>query len=1084
MSTYYSHVSDSTYGTPSGFYVAPPTGNVKDQSGRVVDLTPGMSERSARRVMIHTSQLPAPRDGVYTAKIRPAKGTVAIRLAHAAIPRPMSRVRAQLVLYSIPINSSTENSRLIYQRLCRNTLLANDTSDFPFFKPAKRDNEGTMVTGLDFDWRAHSDAKSDTITVDTNTAQGLWIENTDRTTAIPTSLTTDYSNQLVDIDTLSVMVPNGCGLSELGNAFRNSLNHHTGTREDANNSLWRRFGIEVTDSGFSVYENASLSDHFVTFASLAPADSSVVTDASDRTDPYVARDYYQPIITPITITMNIARSAYINKQSTTGSVFSPNDIDGSQGTIREEYTARPIAGTDITSTTTNANGGIDTNTVTVTSDNFQITIDGNGQRRAVYALHFPDDVTSQNIISVTSRKGIEVRLQSFVGANNNQYFDSTGALVAVPFFIVRLFFGTHETLTSPALIVEHPTGFQTIPVQFANNVVDPNDNTRRLTTMTLDDVNAHLAFLHNGSTITMPNVTACENDNVETTTSITQVSRSYQKSRDIRLGLRWPGKTAMSDFVIESNYSHDSQLITQSTDFARVNIAGNYSGGIARPVRADVASLTQYTVGAPSGSTNAFPTESEINRLMFNNARTTTELADTYVKANPEMGRMQLHPERLENDAHQSDEMMFCGHMMNVTEPAPMAVNNAAVSTSPDLFQPDPTLLTTTPPAGQSTTVFRPESDLFSHPGNSARAPHEDHFYREGLGWETSMTEGATRFVMPAHPVRFTQLDDLTTLSSIYQLPGQKSCTTSINPLVARILNAGSNNSVSFYDLVGQDASGYESVTLSTTDNYKNPLSTDYNILSYYRPRNNPTTGDTNPIVVTIGGENYTIQSARLVSRLVNGTEHAVNLSCDRHYMAQTSQLDPGQSHYFYKLESGPRFRAKVNAKYFSWVFELDRPVNIHSGRRRGASIVGGAVPRVFSGIDDDATMFCPSQFHLSTGRSAVARKQDAPHAFHIRAGASISTDAQPLLLLHGLGDIERPLNSTSSVVPGDVFAVMGTDNDQKKTLSTAADATTWLRSPKTISELSFSFTNAATGRPMDINGNAFLLFDVFCQNE
>ena len=126
--------------------------------------------------------------------------------------------------------------------------------------------------------------------------------------------------------------------------------------------------------------------------------------------------------------------------------------------------------------------------------------------------------------------------------------------------------------------------------------------------------------------------------------------------------------------------------------------------------------------------------------------------------------------------------MMFCGHMMTVTEPIAMTSTPTTVS-SHDVYQQDRT---------EINTALRPQGNT-SDDGNAFGAVGDSEFYREGLGWSTSITHNASRFVMPAHPVRFTQLD-FSTLNadgnqSIYKRKQAAAnsvadfCSTSINPL-------------------------------------------------------------------------------------------------------------------------------------------------------------------------------------------------------------------------------------------------------------------------------------------------------------
>ena len=201
--------------------------------------------------------------------------------------------------------------------------------------------------------------------------------------------------------------------------------------------------------------------------------------------------------------------------------------------------------------------------------------------------------------------------------------------------------------------------------------------------------------------------------------------------------------------------------------------------------------------------------------------------------------------------------------------------------------------------------------------------------------------------------------------------------------------------------------------------------------------------------------------------------------------------------HYFYKqiISStiSSTYKTDANAKYFSWVYELDRPVQLptgvsaatHDPYRPGDSSTYNppVTDRTFNGIADAAALFTPGIYERNTGRCAVTNIQECAHSFSVRSGSQESENS--LLVLHGIGSLERPVNSTHSTDIGDVFAVMGSESDLKKPEKMACDATTFLRSPENIDSLNFHFMNSKTGEMVDIgNQNATLIFDIYCSNE
>ena len=128
--------------------------------------------------------------------------------------------------------------------------------------------------------------------------------------------------------------------------------------------------------------------------------------------------------------------------------------------------------------------------------------------------------------------------------------------------------------------------------------------------------------------------------------------------------------------------------------------------------------------------------------------------------------------------------------------------------------------------------------------------------------------------------------------------------------------------------------------------------------------------------------------------------------------------------------------------------------------------------------------MFMPTVFHRNTGRPALNKMQDKPHTFFIRAGTERKDET--LLVVHDMGAIERPLNSTAHLQQKDVFAVLSKDNlEGKKTDSENYSVMTHFKSPQNISKLEFSFISANSGLPVQLgNQNATLVFDLFCANE
>jgi len=1114
---YNSHPSDGTYGTP-GFYVANPTGKVRDTSGRLVDLRPDESERSTRRIMVRTSELQKNSDGVYVAKIRKAKNVTAIKLGYASIPRPMSRVTAQLILYSIAIKKNSSNpQKIALQRMCRNQLLSSDTSDVPFFR----------MSAHEFDWR-----------IDSSTS--AWINSFDRNTFIPPQLESEISNQYVDMDILTVKVPSMCNLHSLGMAFSNALKSHSGAENTRNNSIWTSFDISVEETGFSVFENINNADVFTTFAAVAPPyvtpDNSLLIRQNQS-----AVDSFIPMGTPLTIRMKKSRSVFVSNDTLTGASTSPAYISPSFSNMTEFAPSSSSGGTDLTS--------------------FETTIDASN--RFVYSFSCIGDVSEDDILEVEYEQVVELHVTALPTTSE-----------ANPTFVVRYYYGGALPTGTAVTVSLRTENDSTIQFQATSGTTGTGSQTRQTIKITNAEFDLTTGVLTKNADGTIPAKSSVvrmgssffHQTDTKSTVTVSEVRRTYQKTRDIRLGLRWGNNKENEDFFIDTNHSLDSPLITNDQIIQSINpnytfmdqhrrdvallsqyskkvrgdganalsvsdqptliltnlqppnatiIPGMFvSTGIDNPMTPNlsepvmvesVSSLTSTTatitlsqgIDVATSAEFTFEISPTIDSTYHNMLRNTGDLEDTYVGSTTTSN--EIYNVHQVNDAHQIQRMLFTGHMMNVTKPSAMPVADPDHPAVTDADHP------------HHSTGQRPRVDVTT-PSNPSKE-----FYKEGLGWQTSIVHAPTRFIMPAFPCRFTELNDYSNSGnpdSIYSTTSM-SVETSVSPLVSRILNPtkvdNSNTNLGYYKLNKVDDDDFnESATVED--------------LSWYVPRASNTCG----IVVTIGNENYVVKKAHLISVLRNETEYTLDLSCDRNYNVSPRVLSSVSNlrkikdalkrkgyrtqkeyedlkseitsiedkietafHNFYEITT--TYKVDANAKYFSWVYELDRPVQLptgisaatHNPYRPGDSSTHNppVTNRIFNGVADAAALFTPGIYERNTGRCAVTNIQECAHSFSVRSGSEESENS--LLVLHGIGSLERPVNSTHSTDIGDVFAVMGSESDLKKPEKMACDATTFLRSPENIDSLNFHFMNSKTGEIVDIgNQNATLIFDIYCSNE
>jgi hypothetical protein len=1034
MSSYNNKPYQQAYGNP-GFFTAAPTGSVSDPFGKSMTLNPEQSQRYSRRILVNTKHIKKDSDGVYHADIRPAKGVVAVKLAYASIPRSVTVRVAQLVLYSIPIrqlNGPNDTLSELYQKYCRQQLLNKDTSHYPFFTPgvhstgsSSNDASIRINRGLDFDFRK-------------GTASGIWIENVDRTTSIPYHYDPDYNNMRVDIDTLTVQIPEEVGIAELGNAFKNALQNHTGVEGDKKNSMWQYFGIGVTDTGFSVEMDHDKYNPFSTFAAFLPAhESSAIASqlnaATGTSTPSASgagleeartgRDTYIALTTPVSIYLDKSRDAFIEYQVIEGSANAPTDVTGAQTQMTRVRSA-----------------------ATTSDEDFEFVVSiPTDISSTIYSISFPNDVKLENIKKVETTRIIEAEVTN-IGTDGTTY-------------IVQYYNGTSDDLTAAAATAAAATPATTLKVTAPDSTIVEDTTTG----VPFNSANGNqLVVGGSGFTGTIPVGSRLLIEAGKQRVSLSQIQKSFQRSRDIRLGLRWPGRSEDEDFTIHGNYEYSS-----TTDM-------------------------QTITGLGANDSNPAPDLSTYNSVM-----TETELEDTYVPSAGNGIEAQMLPIHKINDADQSDEMMFCGHFMNVTEPSTLLAFNGRSS---DFI------------ANMLTPTAVNMNTLYTHPPTDANLGGNLKYFENGLGYETSVVHKATKYVMPAFPKRDGKTYNVAT-GPVEGLPN-------VMPLVARILNTNlkkdGNDTIATAFFACKDDS-------DTVSNYANH---DFSQAVYFESKS-LTQSDTssndvkckNSIVITIGSERYVVKKAYYISVLKNQTMYTLDMSCQNGgaLLYPLACVDPAEPNHrnmtqaaisFYETNAptNDEIRPTAQSKYFTWCFELDREVLLPTGlsaqavpyrnevvRRNPSNPEDlSTIPsppsvsaRVFKGVSDSTAMFCPSSFYRNTGRIAVSKFQDAPHRFYVRTtGAALADKQQPVLCLHGIGNIEYPVNNSEHMGYSDSFALLGTDNvDQKKPLTPCVPSYVAFKSPLNLHRLSFSFVTI-DGDEYVLKQNATLMFDVFAEND
>jgi hypothetical protein len=411
--------------------------------------------------------------------------------------------------------------------------------------------------------------------------------------------------------------------------------------------------------------------------------------------------------------------------------------------------------------------------------------------------------------------------------------------------------------------------------------------------------------------------------------------------------------------------------------------------------------------------------------------------------------------------------------------------------------------------------------------------PGSNHsYFQNGLGWETNVVHQATKYVMPAFPKRDDKTYNVATTGS-----GSSATTVQglpdVMPLVARILNnQGGSTPSPFFDCKDNGGNIPRTGTTAPYANHKFTHAVHFESKSLTQS-DESTPGDDvkykNSIVITIGSERYVVKKAYYISVLKNQTMYTLDMSCQNGgaLLYPLACVDPTEPNHPNMAQAAMSFyqpitdssgnitevRPTAQSKYFTWCFELDREVLLPTGLSAQAvpyrnevvritsyrqedqaldpiPLVNVPSPpsvsaRVFKGVADPTAMFCPSSFYRNTGRIAVSKFQDAPHRFYVRTtGAALADKQQPVLRLHGIGNIEYPVNNSEHMGYSDSFALLGTDNvDQKKPLTPCVPSYVAFKSPVNLHKLSFSFTTI-DGDEYVLKKNATLMFDVFAEND
>lgn len=393
------------------------------------------------------------------------------------------------------------------------------------------------------------------------------------------------------------------------------------------------------------------------------------------------------------------------------------------------------------------------------------------------------------------------------------------------------------------------------------------------------------------------------------------------------------------------------------------------------------------------------------------------------------------------NDLHQMSDVLFSGHMMNVSEPAARV----------------PALSTT------------------------ARA--------SGGGWRVAVPpEGSTtRFIAPAYPHRPSR--GATTVAGAFD----------VSPLVARILN-DETSADGFVD-IDNSASGDRSFYRRTEDAETGLVTYVPRVSSTGFSRAVVVMMDHVVYRIVSARRVSHFASTAAFGYHAGGGASIVPGAPDLVTMDVTKGEFPPETRYWswvFELDRDVSLPSFIHPEDR----ERRKPYGAHEVRRLnyataysnggsaaehpivlGEPLSADVVRRVFEGgIGNAAAMFVPNEYHVEYGRPAPSSVQIAPPTFVVRDLAVRAPATQsPYLTLRGIGNAEIARGAESDgVSPRDILCVLN-EEDRGDRVVLGGSETRWMSTPlASLDRIVFDFVYADnTKYPVDDTG-AVLVFDIY----
>lgn len=500
-------------------------------------------------------------------------------------------------------------------------------------------------------------------------------------------------------------------------------------------------------------------------------------------------------------------------------------------------------------------------------------------------------------------------------------------------------------------------------------------------------------------------VEECMGGDVYRARAVSLVRDAYVQSFDVQMRLVVEGRIQGVDYAVDASLEHE---------FADVSAAMH---------TADMAMSTTISGSSVPDALSA--------------VRRPKDLDATAVWTENTGSALQSVPHQ-RNDMHQMSDVLFAGHMMNVTAPSKVAMSPTAIS--------------------------------------------------NGGGWRVVVPpEGtSTRFIAPAYPYRPPRAS--TVIAGKFD----------VSPLVARILNDEDVTAFKFYEVEAGYANAFYKTVLdgshisyeprqATTGNSRAVVvMMNHELYRVVSARRVSHIGSAAAFAyeAQVGGGRIIAPGAEDIVTMdtLSGTfpnEHA--------YWSWVFELDRDVSIPSF-IDTGDRMRSTpYGARDVRRADYATAYSNGGAGTERtliaGAALQADVVRRVFEGgMGNAAALFVPNEYYAEYGRPSLSSIQIAPPTFVVRdLNVRAPASQAPYLTLRGIGNAEIARGSESNgVAPRDILCILN-EEDRGDRVVLGGSETRWMSTPMaTMDRLMFDFVYADNEKYPIGDADAVLVFDIY----